>query len=139
MTKPPATNPPTPTKIVEKRFVVLFDCFRYSVKGLFRKVVTYDHTHDNVESAMNLFSGIFTAPSQGVYLFETTALPGLDLQVNGNGVPWGYQPAIEDENVRSNARISLNAGDRVNLYNSLDVDPIKFRNWRVLFQGSREE
>jgi len=142
VTKPPATNPTTPPKVVEKKNVLLFHVERDSVKGSFRNVVTYDKSFVNVDSTMNLYSGTFSAPSQGVYYFEARALPGINLQVNGNGFNWrGQSPRQgQDKDLDSNARISLNAGDRVNLYNSLDVDPVKeFVNWSVLFKGFREE
>ena len=85
-------------------------------------------------------SGIFTAPSQGVYFFKAHTHPGIDLQVNGNGVSWTYQSDIFERTKReAHTRVILNAGDRVNLYNSLDVNPVKeIDNWSVRFSGTIE-
>ena len=120
---------------------MLFDVERISVKESFGKVVTYDKLFVNVESAMNLFTGTFTAPSYGVYYFEARARLGIDLRANGFNVYWkGQSPSqnldnnTEDKDIDSYARVTLAAGHTVNLYNTLDVDPM-----RVRFKGFREE
>jgi hypothetical protein len=142
---PPETLPLIPAphpvqKPVEKRFVKLFEVERYSIKGSFRKIVTYDRTSFN-DGTMNMDQGTFTAPAQGVYLFEARALPGVNLQLNGNPFNWvDKSPSWNDKDIDLKARVALNAGDRVSLYNSLDVDPVSnFVNWSVHIKGFREE
>ena len=90
-------------------------------------VIPFELARLNKGSAMNLVSGIFTAPVTGVYNFQFTGVKdsssnclGISLQVNGDNVGFAY---TEDFNrskaafvisLTSSLRLKIN--DKVNLY-----------------------
>jgi len=85
---------------------------------------------------MDLGSGIFTAPSSGTYIFEAIALKGILTQLNGNLYAWNQETHKHDHDYQSSISLELNAGDRVNLMNTLTVDPVpNFTNWSVHLRG----
>ena len=84
---------------------------------------------------MDLGSGIFTAPSSGTYIFEATTLKGIDIQKNGSLYPWERQTNVHSHDYQSSISLELNAGDRVNLMNTLTVDPVPNVNWGVHLRG----
>jgi len=85
----------------------------------FNRVVTFDSSIWNYREGLNLASGIFTVPSKGSYMFEALVVEGMYLQVNGVKIKWteeGKNPHIPSY-VKNIARVTLNAGDRVTLFN----------------------
>jgi len=82
----------------------------------------------NEGAAMDLASGIFTAPVPGIYHFEFSALKdrtviNLDVDFQLNGVNVGRadtKPNVEGSEDRASltASFRLKTGDRVNLFNT---------------------
>jgi hypothetical protein len=90
-------------------------------------VIPFELARLNEGGAFNLTSGIFTAPSAGIYHFDFSAVKSesatwlsICLQVNGANVGYAYagQYATRSNDVVSlSASLRLAKGDRVNLYN----------------------
>ena len=91
-------------------------------------VIPFELARLNKGSAMNLVSGIFTAPASGIYHFEFSGVKlassgMLDIYLQLNGVNLGHactvEPAMKSDAATSlSASLRLKAGDRVNLYNN---------------------
>ena len=93
----------------------------------FNRVVTFDASTWNYREGLNLASGIFTVPSKGSYRFEAVVLKGMYLQVNGVKIEWTEEvnlPSIPSY-VKNIARVTLNAGDRVTLFNYNSYNPVE--------------
>lgn len=118
----------------------LFIAVRNCVQGSFGKVVTFDKSTRNVGEVLNMDTGVFTSPSKGAYMFKALALNGMYLQVNGVKIEWNEDEEIpyrEHEAIHI-ARVTLNTGDRVTLFNYLQIDPVINYNQRnTEFQGFR--
>jgi len=91
-------------------------------------VIPFDVERLNVGGAMNLATGVFTAPVDGIYHFEFSAMKSYDggaldtyvtLQVNGGGVSLAYAsaeiaPYLPLSGISASLR--LKTGDQVRLY-----------------------
>lgn len=99
--------------------------------GVSNAVIPWEVVRLNEGGAMNIASGIFTAPVPGIYHFEYSGVKlnsalylCVFLQVNGvtigtAGSNAGGEPGIY-ESYSLTASLRLKAGDTVRLYNSLD-------------------
>ncbi len=110
-------------------------------------VIPFDIERLNVGGAMNLASGVFTAPVDGIYHFEFSGLKDTDastylyieLEVNGANIGASYAQYIA--NIRNglssiNASLRLKTGDLVRLQSigTLDDDDAHythFTGWLV--------
>ena len=104
----------------------------------FNRVVTFDSSTWNYREGLNLASGIFTVPSKGSYKFEAVVMKGMYLQVNGAFIKWseeGNNPSLLS--VTNIARVTLNAGDRVTLFNSQSNNPPDNYNLYIQLKGFR--
>lgn len=95
-------------------------------------VIPFQQSRLNIGGAMNLATGVFTAPRRGTYFFTFTALHNDDskaskvfavyLQLNGAniGVARNYiEPgSLEDIPASLQATLQLNVNDRITLYKS---------------------
>ena len=83
-------------------------------------VVTYDTSITNVGGAMDVLTGVFTAPTAGTYSFffnarANTASSNAYIRVNGisQGIAWG---AAAGDQMPSHATVKLEKGDRVDIF-----------------------
>ena len=105
----------------------------------FNRVVTYELFTWNYREGLNLTSGIFTVPSKGSYMFEGKVIKGMYLQVNGVKIEWteeGNNPKIP-QLVTNIARVTLNAGDRVALFNYGTSNPVEYYFIVLYLKGIR--
>ena len=76
-------------------------------------VIPYDHEKLNAGGAMNLTTGVFRAPANGVYLFTFYAMlkyTNVQLRVNGvNVADWNWGQVFSEV-------LTLQKGDRVDTY-----------------------
>ena len=110
-----------------KTRTVHFYVTRNSPFSTHNAVIPFELAFLNEGGAMNLASGIFTAPVPGIYHFEFSGLKDysatylvVDIQVNGAriGVAYTEQSATGSRDVVSlSASLRLAANDRVNLFN----------------------
>jgi len=114
-----------------------------------QSIIPFESARLNEGDAFSLLSGIFTAPVNGIYHFQFSAVkdlhePYLDiiLQVNGANIALAYtnQPFASAYVVVSlSASLRLAAGDKVNLFNlnsgglhdSTDGHNTHFSGWLV--------
>ena len=100
---------------------------RNSIFNTPKSIIPFELARLNEGDAFNLSSGIFTAPVNGIYHFQFSAVKGLHdtyldifLQVNGANIALAYthQPYSPGNIVVSmSASLRLAAGDKVNLFN----------------------
>jgi len=93
-------------------------------------VIPFDIERLNVGGAMNLATGVFTVPVNGIYHFEFAALADVDLdplmiklQVNGVDIGWSYTKNVNFSSGISgiNASLRLKTGDQVRLFKTTGV------------------
>jgi len=109
-------------------------------------VLPFDVEVLNIGGAMNTAAGVFTAPVNGIYHFEFSALKEASnenfvfvmLQVNGVGIAGSYgSPGFFNFGISGiNAYLRLKAGDQVSLFKTLGIlnDGIRythFTGWLV--------
>jgi len=113
---------------------------RETAPSTFNRVVTFDSSTWNYREGLNLASGIFTVPSKGSYLFQADVLKGMYLQVNGVKITWSEEGDIYlsipsfSQNI---ARVTLNAGDRVTLFNYQSYNPVENYFFYINLKGFR--
>ena len=100
---------------------------RNSIFNTPKSIIPFESARLNEGDAFSLSSGIFTAPVNGIYHFQFSAVKGLHdtyldiiLQVNGANIALAYthQPYSPGNIVVSlSASLRLAAGDKVNLFN----------------------
>lgn len=99
-------------------------------------VIPFELALLNEGDAMDLASGIFTAPVNGLYHFEfsgmkdiTTYYLGISLQVNGDNVGAAvtnqYVTGTRDS-ISMTASLRLKSGDKVNVYNGRYGDGVLY-------------
>jgi len=123
-TSPTTTSTTSPATTKPIKDDSIFDAVKYftpfNANNFFNRVVTFDASTVNLRGGLNLPSGIFTVPSNGFYKFEAAVLKGMYLQVNGVQIKWNKEennnPKIPSY-VKNIARVTLNAGDKVTLFN----------------------
>jgi len=92
-----------------------------------KSVIPFELARLNEGDAMNLDTGIFTAPVPGIYHFEFSGIKeyystnlNVFLQVNGENVGNAYTQPSNTGNLESlslSVSLRLKANDKVNLYN----------------------
>ena len=101
---------------------------RENAQYTFNRVVTFESSTWNYRDGLNLASGIFTVPSKGSYMFQADVLKGMNLQVNGVDVKWSEEGTMHNPTpfyLKKIVRVTLNAGDRVNLFNYQSNNPVE--------------
>lgn len=93
-------------------------------------IIPFDVPRENEGGAMNIISGIFTAPVAGLYHFEFSGNRNkfatclwIDLQVNGANVgraPTSPSDKAGYDSISMRASLRLKVNDRVNLVNRGD-------------------
>lgn len=101
-------------------------------------IIPWQSARLNEGGAMNLATGVFTAPVDGIYHFEFTGVKdsastalGIYLQVNGANVGWARTNQATAENfdtVSLSASLRLKKNDRVNLFNGGIPTGVLFEN-----------
>jgi len=94
-------------------------------------VIPFDIERLNVGGAMNLATGVFTVPVNGIYHFEFAAVADVDLdplgvklQLNGVDIGWSYTAgSLSFSNGISgiNASLRLKTGDQVRFFKTTGV------------------
>ena len=90
----------------------------YSINGT---VIPFQVERLNIGGAMNLASGVFTAPTNGRYQFNFVALANVgggtdvNLRLNGVNIASGYGYSLEDT-LAITATVSLQKGDGIDTY-----------------------
>jgi len=112
---------------------------RENAPSTFFKVVTFESSTWNYREGLNLSSGFFTVPSKGSYMFEAVVLKTMYLQVNGVYVKWSEEGEQREYSttVTNIALLTLNAGDRVNLFNYKAINPFESLIITISFKGFR--
>lgn len=91
-------------------------------------VVPFQVERLNVGGAMNLASGVFTAPVDGTYYFEFFGQKDesnsldlrIDFRLNSQIMNWAYTPALPQFFTTSSANLlRLKTGDKVDLYKNI--------------------
>ena len=141
-TSPTTTSTTSPATTKPIKDDSIFDAVKYftpfNANNFFNRVVTFDSSTWNYREGLNLASGIFTVPSKGSYKFEAVVMKGMYLQVNGAFIKWseeGNNPSLLS--VTNIARVTLNAGDRVTLFNSQSNNPPDNYNLYIQLKGFR--
>lgn len=103
---------------------------RNSSFSTYTEIIPFEVERLNEGQAMDLASGVFTAPVSGIYHFEFTgvSVPAdyliVTLQVNGANIGKAYTSHLVSNNMPGSASASLSASlwlsknDKVNLYNA---------------------
>ena len=100
---------------------VYFYVGRTSIYNSTGTVIPYDVSQLNIGGAMNLASGVFTAPVSGRYQFHFVALSNGDistkvlLRLNGNLIASGFGMSLYDT-LAITATVSLQKGDRIDTW-----------------------
>ena len=86
-----------------------------------KTAIPYEVERLNIGGAMNLASGVFTAPVSGRYQFNFVALANVgggtdvNLRLNGVNIASGYGYSLEDT-LAITATVSLQKGDGIDTY-----------------------
>lgn len=101
---------------------VYFQVQRYSNYRSVGSVITYELERLNIGGAMNLNSGVFTAPTSGRYQFTFSANSDTLLQrisvllrVNGASNTMSFAPS-RNLNLPISATLNLKRGDKVDMF-----------------------
>ncbi len=103
---------------------VHFYVSRTSSYGSANTVIPYQVTHLNLGNAMNVGSGVFTAPKTGVYHFHFSAYAEhtafrVDIRLNGGNIGRAYAHYDDVGSIQST--LQLRQGDKVDLYLSAGI------------------
>ncbi|XP_052688454.1 uncharacterized protein LOC128167006 [Crassostrea angulata] len=134
-------------KEVKDKSIIAFNAYISKHLTLHRNTpvnVVYDKLFFNYGNAYNPHSGIFTAPSAGLYIFTWTSLVNgrtiFDAEIIVNGKRKGLGNCNNEsnpgfENCANTIPLVLNAGDRVNIRtttaNFLYGEWSSFKGWKV--------
>ena len=96
---------------------------RYSPYSTTGTMIPYDVAQLNIGSAMNLASGVFTAPVSGRYQFNFVAQANVDntagtqvlLRLNEGRIGSGFGPSYYD-NLAMTATLDLKKNDRIDTF-----------------------
>ena len=112
---------------------------RENAPSTFFKVVTFESSTWNYREGLNLSSGIFTVPSKGSYMFVADVLKTMYIQVNGVYIKWSEEGEERQypSSVTNIALVTLNAGDRVNLFNYKANNPFESLTINISLKGFR--
>ena len=99
---------------------VYFYVGRNSIYSTTGTVIPYVVAQLNIDGAMNLASGVFTAPVSGRYQFNFVALAKVDVtdvifRLNGGGIASGFG-RFEYYNLAITATLDLKKNDRIDTY-----------------------
>ena len=91
----------------------------YSTRGT---AIPYERTQLNIGGAMNLASGVFTAPVSGRYQFNFVALvnygdgyTGVFLRLNGVRIAFGWG-MLQNDDLAITATLALQKGDAIDTF-----------------------
>ena len=99
---------------------VYFYVSRNSFYSTIESVIPYDVTRLNIGGAMNLASGVFTAPVSGRYQFNFVAVANADrtgvfLRLNGVRIAFGWG-MLQNDNLAITATLELQKGDTIDTF-----------------------
>ena len=99
---------------------VYFYVGRNSFYSTIESVIPYDVTRLNIGGAMNLASGVFTAPVSGRYHINFVAVANADrtgvfLRLNGNWIAFGWG-MLQNDDLAITATLELQKGDTIDTF-----------------------
>ncbi len=116
---------------------------RNTAFNISNSVIPFQVARLNVGGAMNLASGVFTAPVDGTYYFEFVGQKDhddnplrIDFRLNSQRMNWAFTPDLPKWLTTSSANLlRLKAGDKVDLYNGAGVLYAEDQGYQSYFTG----